>query len=173
MPTQERIGAQASKRQQRAEARETAREAAIAESKPLAVKSEEIAQAKAEGSFREPATKERPLTRVQRKVIDKQRTEAQAKADIERQPEPVEVDLSKYQNGETIPLYILNAMQAETEKTERADAATLAQAAGKGACDEALGRRGRHSQVNRFRKMHQTEDRAAELAKQQAAAGTT
>lgn len=169
MPTQEQIEAQASRRQQRAEARESAREQAIAESQALAVKSEQIAQEKAAGTFTEPPTKEKPLTRVQRKEIDKRRSEAQAKADAERSPAPVEIDLSKYRNGQEIPLHVLNALQAQTEKTEREEAVKLANAVGKVAFDEALGRRGRHGQLNRFRKMHQTEDRAAELTRQQAA----
>lgn len=156
MPTEQQLMDAASRRQARRAAREQNTEKAQAEQHELAIKSQEIAEAKAEGTFEPPVKPMAKKTRAQQLAAQREAAKKQADEDSRLVPAKVELEgkLAAYrERGEVPPLHMLNALAAEHDHAVRDEARQIANAAGKAAFDLAVGRRGRHDTVNRHRRM--------------------
>jgi hypothetical protein len=98
-----------------------------------------------------------PKTRSERKEQARKAAEAQAEADVRVEPkqyEDIAGEIAKYRDrGEQPPLHLLN-LQAKANSTAIKDEAReIANAAGRAAFAEAVGRRPERSRHTRFRRM--------------------
>lgn len=99
----------------------------------------------------------KPKTRSERKEQARKAAEAQAEADVRVEPkqyEDIAAEIAKYRDrGDQVPLHLLNLQAKANSLAIKDEAREIANAAGRAAFAEAVGRRPERSRHTRFRRM--------------------
>lgn len=173
MPSATEMMKASEKREARRKARQANADKAQIEAQELAAKSEQQAEARrsADAESVKPAAKPKP-TAATRKAAARKAAEEQAEKDVRQTAEAP--DIKTYlARGETPPLHVLNALAKNADAGVRDEARVVANAAGKAAFDQLVGRRSPRGDVHtRHKRVRTAVDMARETEKARAATGS-
>lgn len=141
MPSSEQIAKAAARREARRNAKQEHSDRSDAELQAISKTSEEqtLAREPALGRVVTPPAKPR-MSRAEAKAAKRRVAEEQAERDVRVATVPVDAEIV-LTPGVKPPLHVLNRLAAQGAKALKEDANAIAQAAGKAAFNEAIGRR--------------------------------